>query len=330
MTWHLVTTDFPPLDGGIATWSEAVADALHAGGEEVIVHARNGEPGRHDYRVVRMRGRSWARWGAVWAAVSVVPRLRPGDRVLCATWPLAVRLLGRRVPVLVSWHGSDLTRPALAAGFEAVRAGAVHVPVSAFLGRLLGAPHTVLPAPIAPAPPARRGEALLVVARLVGSKGVDRALRLAARLGRPAVVVGDGPERRDLEALAASLATPVRFLGRRPPGEIPWDGTWALALLSRADSEASPGPTGGRGEEGLGLVLLEAAARGIPSIGSAVGGIPEAASVVLIDPEHDPVPPLPTPGALQAWLAARHGPARTASVLRERALAWEESAKLRC
>ena len=104
--------------------------------------------------ITPMRGRSWARWGAVWAAASVVPRLRAGDRILCATWEMAPHLVGR-APLAVAWHGSDITRPARRGGRERVIARAVNLPVSRYLGGLLGAPHTVLPVPLDPlAPPA--------------------------------------------------------------------------------------------------------------------------------------------------------------------------------
>jgi len=332
MTWHLVTTDFPPRDGGVATWALGAAAALHAAGETVLVHARDAPDASPPFPVVRMWGRSWARWGPWWAAASVLPRLAPGDRILAASWPLAVRLLGaarrRDVPVFVAWHGSDLTRPPLVPGLDAVRRAAIHVPVSDYLGGLLGVPYTVLPAPVDLMTPVPRGDRLLVVARLGPLKGVDRALRLARRLGRPVTVVGEGPAREGLEALAADLGVDATFTGALPRDRVPWAGTWALALLSRP--EAAPlrpapvnprlgwaPPPGGAGQEGLGLVLLEAAARGIPSIGARTGGIPEAASVVLDDPDHDPEPTLPDTDAVRAALARRHGSARLVEVLLE-------------
>lgn len=334
MTWHLVAPEYPPDVGGIATWAAATARALRDAGEDVLVHAR-ARPGVRpapDVPTLPMHGRSWGRWGPVWAALSVVPRLRPGDRVLCATWEMAPRLLApaRRlgVPVAVAWHGSDLTRPPRMPGLARVRAEAVHVPVSAYLGGLLGVPHVVLPMPVAPEPLAAAGDRLLVVARLTPLKGVDRALRLAARLGRPVTVVGDGPERAALERLAADLPVPVAFAGALPPDRVPWDGAWALALLSRPDpAPARPAgrgwapPPGGEGQEGLGLVLLEAAARGIPSIGTRVGGIPEAASVIIEDPDTDPVPTLPDRASVRDRLAALHGPARTVAAFRAAVLA---------
>ncbi len=307
MTWHLVTTEFAPRLNGIATWSVAMANALHNAGESVVVHVRS-PSGDFPFLVVPMRGRSWRSWSGVWAAASVRPRRRDGDVVVCATWPLAVHLPG---PILVAWHGSELSCAAQAPGREAVIARARNLPVSNFLGSLLHADHTVLPFPIVPTKRAIPGDDLLVVSRLNHRKGVDRALRLAQRLRRRIRIVGDGPERSTLVALAENIGVDAVFLGETR--DIPWDGTRALLLLSRAEADGS-------GAEGLGLVLLEAAARGIPTVGTRVGGIPEAASVVLDDPDQDDLPTLPGADAVQAWLADHHGPARTLAVLRHNAV----------
>lgn len=312
MRVRIVTTEYPPFLGGVATWAGGVARALAGAGHEVDVFAHLGggeSEGAFEagVSVSRLRGRSWNRWGHVWTAAQVRPRLRSDDLVFATTWPLAVHL-APETRLAVAWHGSDLTRPALISGRAEVAGRAVNFPVSRYLGGILGAPHTVLPYPIEPTMPARRGDSLLVVARLNALKGVDRAIRLAARLGRPLVVVGDGPERPRLEALATELGVRADFRGAT--SEVPWDGTWAAALLSRADVDGS-------GQEGLGLVLLEAAARGIPSIGSACGGIPEAASVVLTDPDVGDVPELPGSDSVQDWLREHHGTARCVRAFEE-------------
>jgi glycosyltransferase involved in cell wall biosynthesis len=51
----------------------------------------------------------------------------------------------------------------------------------------------------------------LVVSRLVPYKRVDLAIEACNRLGRRLVIVGDGPERRRLEAIAGDT---VEFVGR--------------------------------------------------------------------------------------------------------------------
>jgi glycosyltransferase involved in cell wall biosynthesis len=188
---------------------------------------------------------------------------------------LAARGDALGVPVIVAWHGSDITRPARRTGRAEVARRARNVTVSRFLAETLrretGATATVLPAPIDPLPPVEQGPRWLVVARLVATKGVDEALRRAAAHGRDVTIVGDGPERPSLEALARTLPIDVRFLGELPHAEIPWAGHEAVVLTPRVHADGS-------GAEGLGMVLVEGAARGLRAIGNEVGGVPEATS----------------------------------------------------
>jgi len=117
---------------------------------------------------------------------------------------------------------------------------------------------------------------ILHVARLVEVKGTRYLLRAFARIARThervrLQIIGDGPLKRPLLALATSLgvAGRVDFLGALPHAQV-------LAAMRKAAMLVLPGirTLTGR-EEGLGMVLLEAAATGIPVIGSRVGGIPE-------------------------------------------------------
>jgi glycosyltransferase involved in cell wall biosynthesis len=302
MTWHLVSPEFPPFIGGISTWADAVATCLHEAGEPVVVHI----PARivplpRPFPVYRMAGRQWSRWAGWWARLSVLPHLRPGDRILCATWPLATGLVGRGFPVGIAFHGSDLTRPHRHPHRDRTLDAADRLlPVSDYLGGLLqGRPYHRLPYPIRLEAPVERGEALLTVARLVPQKAIHRVLELGQHLGRPVRVVGDGPLRADLERYAQKLDVPVTFFGALAPEKIPWAGSWALALLSEAHPDGS-------GAEGLGLVLLEAAARGLPTLGSRVGGIPEAAWYTFPDPNSFTIPTPPPPQELQQTLKERH------------------------
>ncbi len=130
------------------------------------------------------------------------------------------------------------------------------------------------------------------VARLVEVKGTADLLRAFATVRRALpsaelVIVGDGPLRARLGALATQLgvAEAVRFLGALPHAEV-------LAEIGAAQVLCLPSATAPNGaQEGLGLVLLEAAASGRPVVGTDHGGIPEA----VVDgvngylvPERDP------------------------------------------
>lgn len=129
-------------------------------------------------------------------------------------------------------------------------------------------------------PPERRpsdGFTVLHVARLVEKKGTAyliRAFRQVARRFPDArlVIIGDGPLRRPLEDLAESLGVDgrVSFLGTLPHRDV-------LDWMGRADVLCLPSVAATSGDsEGLGMVLLEAAATGVPVIGTRHGGIPEA------------------------------------------------------
>lgn len=85
------------------------------------------------------------------------------------------------------------------------------------------------------------GERLVVVcARLVASKRVELAVQAAKAPGLRLVVVGDGPERKALEALAAELGPRVRFVGAVPRREaLAWIGAADL-LLHPSALEAAP------------------------------------------------------------------------------------------
>lgn len=129
---------------------------------------------------------------------------------------------------------------------------------------------------IAPRSESEERPVILHVARLVEVKGTQYLLRAFAALARRyddvrLVIIGDGPLRRRLQALAASLGIQDRvdFLGALPHADVlSWTRKASMLVLSGVRTST------GR-EEGLGMVLLEAAATGVPIIGSRVGGIPE-------------------------------------------------------
>jgi colanic acid/amylovoran biosynthesis glycosyltransferase len=117
---------------------------------------------------------------------------------------------------------------------------------------------------------------ILHVARLVEVKGTRYLLRAFATVARKydrvqLLIIGDGPLRRQLHALTASLGMRdrVEFLGAVPHVAV-------LSWMRKAAMLVLPGIRTATGrEEGLGMVLLEAAATGVPIVGSRVGGIPE-------------------------------------------------------
>jgi len=145
---------------------------------------------------------------------------------------------------------------------------------------------------IDPRHPAQETATILHVARLVEVKGTRYLIRAFDRLARRSAnaelaIIGDGPLKRSLEALVKSLGLErrVRFLGALPHAQV-------LAWMRRAAMLVLPSVRTSTGRvEGLGMVLLEAAAAGVPVVGSRIGGIPEGIvdrQTGFLVPEKDP------------------------------------------
>ena len=129
---------------------------------------------------------------------------------------------------------------------------------------------------------------LLTVTRLYPYKGVDRLLEALPAIVRAVpevkyLVAGTGPDQQRLQDLAVRLGleSHVSFLGAVPLSKIVelYNVADLFVMLSR---EALPDV------EGFGLVFLEAAACGLPSLAGRSGGIPDAIeegrSGWLVDP----------------------------------------------
>ena len=176
-------------------------------------------------------------------------------------YPLFRRQLARRGSLFLC-VSSYIRRRVLAMGFPA---GRTHVHYTGVDCRA-----------IRPRDPQEETETILHVARLVAMKGTQYLLRAFALLAqqRPnvsLVIVGDGELGRPLRGLARSMGLEgrVRFLGALPHAQ-------ALAWMRKAAMLVLPSIHTNTGRvEGLGMVLLEAAATGVPAIASRVGGIEE-------------------------------------------------------
>ena len=96
----------------------------------------------------------------------------------------------------------------------------------------------------------------LVAARLLGYRRIDLAVRACTALGRELVVVGDGPERARLEAMAGPTVT---FLGRIGRAAL-------LDRFARCHAYVVPGV------EDFGIAPVEAMAAGKPVIAYRGGG----------------------------------------------------------
>lgn len=218
------------------------------------------------------------------------------------------------VPLIATGHGYDVTMlPRLPGpiGFEYRRrlrqmfeAAAALVAVSRFIrDRMidLGADAArvhILPIGIdtlgvrdadpLPDPARRRG--VIFVGRLVPKKGVLDALRAWAALPtelrrrHPLRIVGEGPLRESLAVEAASVDGEVELLGYRSSTEV-------TRLLADSAVYLQPSQTAADGDaEGFGMVFLEAALQGLPSVAYAHGGVTDAVAdgvSGLLAPEGD-------------------------------------------
>jgi len=130
---------------------------------------------------------------------------------------------------------------------------------------------------------------VLFVGRLVEKKGCEVLVRAMQRVqaevpGASLVVIGDGPLRPALTAIAQELHLSCKFLGPQPPAEV-------SAWMRKASVFCAPSQRAANGDaEGLGMVFLEAQGSGLPVVSTLHGGIPEAVKqgvTGLLVPEAD-------------------------------------------
>jgi glycosyltransferase involved in cell wall biosynthesis len=286
----LVLHRLVPPRSALSAGPTAAASALAALAREPRSQVRDGLQIGYVPYVSPDRQRSYATWGK-WAG----PSLGVAMARLHRSFPFelvhahnavpagdAVRrvraLRATRAPLVVSVHGGDVlyTAAQIRAGADTVRdaLGAARLVLAnsegiAELSRAHGARETRVvhlgtDVP-ALARAARRGAAppaLVTVAHLVARKRHADVLRALAVLTprHPALryaIVGDGPERPALEALAARLevADRVDFHGQLPPQE-------AIELARRCTLFVMPST-----EEAFGVAYVEAMAGGVPAIG---------------------------------------------------------------
>lgn len=293
----LVTFDFPPAHGGIQRYAAELARALVALGTPVVVVAPGMDgDAAHDAAfpapVVRFRGRS--RLGRIVAALratSAARRAGGGGTIAMSWFPagLVAALVprSRRGHLTVLVHGTEIAaRPrslrALVRRFVLARADRV-VAQSTFTAGITrtacGRDAEIVYVGVEPRVVAREPAAVptaLFVGRLVARKGADRAIEAMARVraqhpGARLEIVGDGPDRARLEALAAQagLADAVRFHGALDDAarDAAFARAWCFVMPSRAE---------GTDVEGFGIVYLEAAVAGLPAIGGRGSGADDA------------------------------------------------------
>lgn len=302
-----ITNDFPPTVGGIENYVISLASRWEP--DRITVLTRWTKGGAEfdsglDFEVVREPVGTLLPTRLLLRKAEQLIRDRNIDVVhfstalpLALMGPKLVRSLG--VPYAVTVNGAEFVLPAsLPVGRQmlrrALKEAAVILP---YAGYLEGEVKKVFPSgpPIEAVPPgidparfsidaqraftsAGGGPVILYVGRLVARKGAVALLEAFDRVSKrhPGVhllYVGDGPELKKLLRMSKEkrLTQQVTFAGGKPWEEVP-------GFFASADIFCMPVRErfGGLETEGFGIVFLEAAAAGIPSVAGDAGGARDA------------------------------------------------------
>lgn len=317
----VLTDDAWPQPGGIATWTRRVVAHLRARGDAVALYARS-RPGL-PAGTTGVWAPHFARRGHLALALASGGARRRADRVVATTWTVAPP----RHRGLVVVHGSDVTAAAHdPSRRQRVLARAQVRAVSGYLAaaaRSLGAgevPVLAAPVPLAERPRAEGATRWAWAGRMVPGKGGERFLAWLQAAGRSGVMVGDGPLREAWQRDAARRGLQVDF-----PGWLD-EPAWLAHLEASAVCVLPGAVRRDGGAEGLNLVAVEAAARGVPVVVTDVGGQREAAGPGLVlPPGTAPTEAAELIGSWRsggdrgeeawAWARAHHGVARTVAGL---------------
>lgn len=274
----LVHSRFHPNIGGIETISALLAQEWCKRGEEVIVAtdvAHDPEQARSfPFQVIYQP--SPGKWLTLlwWCDIYLQFNIS-----LKATWPL---LLIKR-PLVVShqsyyWISRDRTRDWRERLKVRIASSVTNIFASSAISKEVGSQGAVIHDPyddalFHPNAASMRDTELAFVGRLVSDKGADCLLQALAllkvrRLAPRLSIIGEGPERLQLEDLCSKLdlCDQVCFWGAKPQAEV-------SALLQRHRILVVPSLWA----EPFGVVALEGLASGCVVIVSESGGLPEAA-----------------------------------------------------
>jgi phosphatidylinositol alpha-1,6-mannosyltransferase len=342
----ILTADFPPARGGVQVLMHRLAAGMEAFETKVVALDAPGAgsfdstSGLSTHRV-RAAGSSRAgrlgplNAGALLEAARFRPTLTLSAHIVTSPAAAGIRRLfgARTVQYFYAKEIADKPRLAAFAARQAHGAIAISNYTSELLasaGALGRNTHVIPPGvdiPGDPRPLVAEHPTFVTIARLGDRyKGHDVLVQALAGIRERVpdvewVVIGDGPLRPELEALARSrgVAEAVRFLGAVSDEE---RDSW----LRRADLLAMPSrlPGPGQAGDGFGIVYLEAGTYGKPVVAGNVGGPLDA----VLDGETgllvDPADPAEVASAIERLfndkeLALRLG---RAGALRAQSFAW--------
>ena len=233
-------------------------------------------------------------YGALVPGIALVSTKHNDDPFRVGPFRYVERLLARRAARVIAISESLRRFNIDRVGLPATKVEVVHYGLD------------TLPEPWGENPPLELPEdarVLLCVCRLTQQKGVDTAIRAlpsvrAAHPGAVLLVLGEGPERARLEALARQLGVSEAVLLPGRVGDV-------ASLYRRADLVVHPVRW-----EGFGLALLEAMLASKAVVASAVSSAPE----LVVDGETGSLVPPDHPEALAAAISSLlSGPLRAAA-----------------
>ena len=295
---------FPPEVGGLESHVYYLCRALAERGHQVDMVTSRSQPGLPDHEI--MGGvRVWRTWMPArnapgWAAHAFfsMPRFgalaRSADVLhaqdIASVLPCMVAQRVGKAPIVTTYHTSHFLKRAespfwrpifkrfleaadhnLAASVEIASVGEGIAP-DVRVESLTNGVETSFFQRVEPSLPAPAEGRVRLIVPLFHKNGVEyfvRAMPLITReIDAEAVLVGDGPERQKLAALAAELGVADRltFLGARANQEMP-------GLLSSGDLAIFPSLM-----EATSIGALEAMSCELPVAASRVGGLPEIVS----------------------------------------------------
>lgn len=294
---------YPPEVGGLESHVHYLCRALAERGHRVDVVTSRSVRGTPRYEVREgvhvwrtwFPGKSTLGWIAH-AAGSVRRSLRVSlgvdilhAQALQSVPPLQLTRGFRGVPLVATWHTSHFLRLSQRPGWRLLLARMIRsvdknlaasreiaevaeqlapgVSVEAVTNGVETSLFRPVSPTLAPTPPGRRR--IVVPRRLFAKNGVEYLVgampRIVEEIDVEVIVVGDGPERKRLEAMTAELGMSerVRFLGARPHDEMP-------GLISSAHLAVFPSIM-----EATSVAALECMACEVPVAAARVGGLPE-------------------------------------------------------
>jgi len=310
---YLITHEFHPYHGGIATFTEEIARAAAQSGYEIEVWAQAAPPGAADkawpFRLRRLPLKGTHNPTSVIRLMQELithrRRLRYAAVYLPEPGPIRAMLWLQFIPgfrpkrLVLTFHGSEILR--LHRGLlsrwltqRLVRRAARISVLTDYTRRLLcarfpeaaartfltpGGPRSGIgPPPRAPRPESGDPIVILTVGRLHPRKGqlcIIEALQAlpAADRARVEYWLAGGNSKENYEPRLRQAVARADFVVRFL-GDVADDEL--TRLYARADIFAMTSIDHGDSVEGFGLVYLEAAAHGLPVVAHAVGGVPEA------------------------------------------------------